>query len=75
MTIDDDISELQIFDTAGQEKFRSIVTSYYRSANRIIIAFDLTKRETFDNVSFWMSQVDQYGDSKTLRFLVVLKAT
>ena len=75
MTIDDDICELQIFDTAGQEKFRSIVSSYYRSANRIIIAFDLTKRETFDNVSFWMSQVDQYGDSKTLRFLVVLKAT
>lgn len=74
LTVDDEVVELQIFDTAGQEKFRSIVSSYYRSSNGIVVAFDLTKKETFDNISYWMSQIDQYSDSKTMRFLVGTKS-
>lgn len=65
---------MQIFDTAGQEKFRSIVSSYYRSSNGIIVAFDLTKRETFDNISYWMSQINQYSDEKTMKFIVGTKS-
>lgn len=41
------------WDTAGQERFRTITNSYYRNANGIIIVYDITDRESFDNVAHW----------------------
>uniref|UniRef100_A0A1B0CHW2 Uncharacterized protein n=2 Tax=Lutzomyia longipalpis TaxID=7200 RepID=A0A1B0CHW2_LUTLO len=42
--------KLQIWDTAGQERFRTITQSYYRSANGVIIVYDITKRSSFLNL-------------------------
>ena len=65
---------MQIFDTAGQERFRSIVSSYYRSSNCVIIVFDLTNQDTFKSISYWMSLVNDLAGDKTLKFLVGNKA-
>jgi len=48
---------LQIWDTAGQEMFRSIIASYYRGANGVLLMFDLTRRNTFENVAGWLQEV------------------
>ncbi|CAH8858130.1 unnamed protein product, partial [Trichobilharzia szidati] len=48
--------KLQLWDTAGQEKFRSITASYYRNCVGVLIVFDLTDRETFDHVADWYEE-------------------
>jgi len=53
--------KLQIWDTAGQEKFNSITTAYYRNARGAIIMYDVTREETFENLRKWFSLVSQFG--------------
>ena len=49
--------EIQIWDTAGQEAFRSICTSYYRGIACIILVFDICKKRTFDNLEYWIKEI------------------
>jgi len=55
-------AKLQIWDTAGQERFRAISTAYYRGANAIIIVFGVNDRKSFDDVRYWLSEVQQHHD-------------
>ena len=55
---DDKKIKLQIWDTAGQEKFRTLTTSYYRGTSCCILVFDITNAETFYNLFKW---IDQYN--------------
>ena len=48
-------------DTAGQERFNSITSAYYRSAKGIILVYDITKKETFDDLPKWMKMIDKVG--------------
>uniref|UniRef100_A0A8C5RU39 small monomeric GTPase n=1 Tax=Laticauda laticaudata TaxID=8630 RepID=A0A8C5RU39_LATLA len=54
---------LQIWDTAGQERFNSITSAYYRSAKGIILVYDITKKETFDDLPKWMKMIDKVSFS------------
>ena len=55
---------LQIWDTAGQEKFRSINKIFYKDASIAILVYDITRRETFDDIrTYWINQLNQYGKS------------
>ena len=56
---DQRIVKLQIWDTAGQERFKVMTKSYYRSARACLIIYDITRRETFDNVRTWAEQYMQ----------------
>lgn len=49
--------KLQIWDTAGQEKYRSLTRTYYRSANMAIIVYDITSKESFHSVERWILDV------------------
>lgn len=53
--------KLQIWDTAGQEKFNSITTAYYRNARGVIIMYDVTREETFESLRKWFNLVSQFG--------------
>lgn len=54
--------KLQIWDTAGQEKFRSIAKSYFRHAVGVIMVYDITNRQSFDELSFWLNDVHSLCD-------------
>ncbi|KAK9525643.1 hypothetical protein VZT92_016329 [Zoarces viviparus] len=62
--------KMQVWDTAGQERFRTITQSYYRSAHGAIIAYDITRRPTFDSVAHWMKEVELYGASNVVLVLI-----
>ncbi|CAK66413.1 unnamed protein product (macronuclear) [Paramecium tetraurelia] len=66
--------KLQIWDTAGQDRFRTITCSYYRGAQGIIIVYDITDRESFENVKTWMAEIDKYASESVNRLLVGNKA-
>lgn len=57
--------KLTIWDTAGQERFRTLTSSYYRGAQGIILVYDVTRRETFTNVSdVWAKEVELYSNNQ-----------
>jgi len=62
---------LTIWDTAGQEKFRSLTSSYYRGTQGIILVYDVTSRESFQHLSVWLNEIDMYcNNSDVVKLLV-----
>ena len=55
MELDGKTIKLQIWDTAGQERFRTISSTYYRGAHGIIVVYDVTNLESFNNVTRWLT--------------------
>ena len=55
--INKDICKLTIFDTAGQEKFRSVPRNYYKNADGILLLFDVCNRDTFDKIKDWINEI------------------
>ncbi|KAL3311678.1 ADP-ribosylation factor [Cichlidogyrus casuarinus] len=51
---DDNKAVLQLWDTAGQEKFRSITKQYFRKADGVVVVFDMTSVESFLHIRNWM---------------------
>jgi small GTP-binding protein len=68
--LDSKIAKLQLWDTAGQEKFRSIIGSYYRCAHATIVVFDLTSIKSFENIENWFKEIDEKGPPITTKFLI-----
>jgi Ras-related protein Rab-11A len=54
--------KIQIWDTAGQERYRSITSAYYRGAKGAFIVYDITRKETFDNIDKWVADLKNNGD-------------
>lgn len=60
IVVDEKKIKLQIWDSAGQERFRNITSSYYRNCSGIIIVYDITSHESFEKVSEWVEEVRRY---------------
>lgn len=58
----DKVIKLQIWDTAGQERFRSIITSYYRGAHGIILVYDITDQQSFDELNVHINNILAYAN-------------
>ena len=70
LNLDGKTIKLQISDTAGQERFRTITSSYYRGAHGIIIVYDVTDMESFNNVKTWLSEIEKYASDNVNKLLV-----
>ncbi|XP_024137154.1 ras-related protein Rab-19 [Oryzias melastigma] len=70
MDIDGKKVKMQVWDTAGQERFRTITQSYYRSAHGAMVAYDISRRSTFESVPHWIREVQQYGAASVVLVLV-----
>ncbi|CAL5978744.1 Rab1a [Hexamita inflata] len=70
LTIDDKTIKFQIWDTAGQEKFRSLAPMYYRSAAAVVVVFDVTRRASFEDVQYWIKEVKTNGDKDAIIVVV-----
>ena len=55
---------------AGQERFRTITSSYYRGAHGVMIVYDIAKKETFNNLNKWLNEVETYANEGVLMILV-----
>ncbi|XP_047325274.1 ras-related protein RABA2b-like isoform X1 [Impatiens glandulifera] len=64
----------QIWDTAGQERYRAITSAYYRGAVGALLVYDITKRQTFENVERWLRELRDHSDSNIVIMMVGNKA-
>jgi small GTP-binding protein len=62
--------KLQIWDTAGQESFRSITKIFYRSADAVILGYSITQRDSFEHLADWLREIKSQCDPEVLVFLV-----
>ncbi|XP_072313774.1 ras-related protein Rab-15-like isoform X1 [Eucyclogobius newberryi] len=61
---------VQIWDTAGQERYKTITKQYYRRAQGIIFVYDITDESTFQHISKWVGDVDEFTPNQVQRVLV-----
>ena len=55
--------KMQIWDTAGSEAFRSIVSAYYRGANAVVLVYAIDDKFSFEELSkFWITEVNKYRE-------------
>ncbi|KAK2195005.1 bifunctional Small GTPase/Small GTP-binding protein domain/P-loop containing nucleoside triphosphate hydrolase [Babesia duncani] len=70
VTVQGEQIKLQIWDTAGQESFRSITRSYYRGAAGALLVFDISRRSTFEHLTKWLEEVRDHG-SPTMTIVLI----
>ena len=68
--IDNQIFRIQIWDTAGQEAFRSITRAYYKNSVCACVVYDITNRSTFDNIKLWVEDCKKLSPKTVLMVLV-----
>ena len=62
---------LEVSDTAGQERYRTLTTKYFRDAVGVLIVFDLTEAETFKkSLKQWVTHIERYGPQDITRVLI-----
>jgi small GTP-binding protein len=62
--------QLQLWDTAGQELFRSVTRGYYRGSAAALVVFDLTSRDSFDDIGRWLQDVRDVARSDVVTILI-----
>ena len=61
LQVDDKKVKLTIWDTAGQERFRTLTSSYYRGAHGVVLVYDVTRMDSFENLEQWLKEVQMYS--------------
>jgi len=72
LDVNDKPIKLQLWDTAGTEKFRSITTGYYRGADAAFVVFDLTEKESFISVNEWIENYYKYTNPDSEKNIVLI---
>ena len=69
-TVEGHVIKAQIWDTAGQERYKAITSAYYKGAKGAFIVYDITRKNTFDSVSRWVSDLTATADKKISIILI-----
>ena len=70
LKINKDVIKVEVWDTAGEERYRAITSSYYKGAKGAIIVYDITNEDSFKNVEIWMNEVIKKGQ-KGMQLLLI----
>ena len=65
------IFKIQLWDSAGQEKYRSLIPSYIRGASIVFLIYDLNHHESFDAIINWLGFVNQYTTKEQVKLILV----
>ena len=68
--VDGKTIKLQIWDTVGQERFRTITSAYYRGADGVVMVYDVTHRESFDHVAEWLAEVNKHASEDCCKLII-----
>ena len=68
--IENQLVKMQLWDNSGQERFRSIISAYYRGAHCILILYDSSNRESFVNLEKWIKETEMHASNNCLKCLV-----
>ncbi|KAE8689997.1 Ras-related protein RABA4d [Hibiscus syriacus] len=66
LVIDNKTVKSQIWDTAGQERYRAVTSAYYRGAVGAMLVYDMTKRQSFDNMARWLEELRGHADTNII---------
>ena len=64
------IVKLNIWDSAGQERFRTIVNTYYRGAHGICVVYDITDTDSFEKVGEWLKDVSELAEPSAKKLII-----
>ena len=62
--------KVQLWDTAGQEKYRTIAKNYFKGSHGILLLYDVTKVNSFENVREWIRDIKEEVSEKAILFLI-----
>ena len=62
--------KLQIWDTAGQESFRSITRLFYNESDAVLVCFDITNRKSFEDVREWLVEIENHTKEDIIKYLI-----
>ena len=62
--------KLQIWDTAGEERFRTIISSYYKGAHGILLMFDVTDYDSFESLENWLIEIEKNANKNVIKLLI-----
>ena len=68
------IVNLQVWDTAGQEAYRSVARSYYRGSTAALLVYDVSDRASFNNLSSWLNDARDFGSENLVIMVIGNKA-
>ena len=63
--------KLQVWDTSGQERYRSITKNFYRNADGVMFICDVTKENTFENIKNWLIDSEQNSNNSNFKKILV----
>ncbi len=64
------VIKAQIWDTAGQDRYRAIASSYYKGAAGALVVYDITKPNSFQNVEKWLKELRDHGAEDMILMLI-----
>ena len=70
LKVDGKVIKLQIWDTAGQESFKSVTRIFYRGAHCVFLTYDVTREETFVNLLEWLKEIKQHASEDVRVYLI-----
>ena len=70
LEIDNKQIKMQIWDTDGQERFRNVISSYFRGSHGIFLIYDITNRDSFKNLENWLIEIEKNASQNVLKILI-----
>merc|ERR1719414_1899798 len=70
LSLDPWVVKLQVFDTMGFERYRTIRSSYYRGVHGVFVVYDIADRESFNSLQNWIAEFSEHGPEKAVMFIL-----